>query len=147
MVALTIPPAIHPIPDASKHLPGEPHQLKNGIYTNGKAAPDVKTLQVIDQEHHKALPPKNSSDAFFGPKHASGGSYEMLNQPLGASRPLKIIYLGGGASGESFYCKELQEPCSALRFCRPQFRIQGEEAPQRCHTGGVREERWAYRYL
>lgn len=99
MVALTIPPAVHPIPDASKHLPGEPHQLSNGIYTNGKAAPEIKDIHTNGNGYHKEQPTKNSSDAFFGPKHDTGGKYEMLNQPLGASRPLKVIYLGGGASG------------------------------------------------
>lgn len=100
---LAVPPAIQPIPDATKHLPGEPHQCKNGVYTNGKAGPDLEKIHTNGHINglEDGFPTRNSSDIVFGPRKSAGGVYEMLNQPLGATRPLKIIYLGGGASGKS----------------------------------------------
>jgi hypothetical protein len=84
-------------PDATRHFPAEPHEL-HGVYTNGHLPLKENDIHVNGNGHSIALP-ISSSDTVFGPNDKGRGKYEMLNQPLGATRPLKIIYLGGGASG------------------------------------------------
>jgi hypothetical protein len=89
------------------HVPSTSNGVKSkGIYkaqANGVTKPEYYV-----NGYHKDIPtpsqrvqePRNSCDVVFGPKDKEDNSYRMLNQPLGQKRPLKVIYLGGGASGK-----------------------------------------------
>jgi hypothetical protein len=86
------------------HVPSTSNGVKsNGIHkslTNGVSKPEYYV-----NGYHKDIPtpsqrvqePRNSCDVVFGPKDKEDSSYRMLNQPLGQKRPLKVVYLGGGA--------------------------------------------------
>ena len=114
MVTATLPPPSDGQRDALKTFPGKKHD-QNG--TNGQHVEHLR--QSFDHASNKhtdgssdpnghnghlyenLCPPQSSADAIFGPRDTSAKAYRMLNQPLGQRRRLKIIYLGGGASGQS----------------------------------------------
>lgn len=114
MVTAALPVAQAPLVDGTKTFPGEalPSHVPttngvkaNGIHkshTNGAAKPEnyVNGYHTdIPTPSQRVQEPPNSSDVVFGRKDKAG-PYKMLNQPLGQKRPLKVIYLGGGASGK-----------------------------------------------
>jgi hypothetical protein len=84
--------------DATKRFPGEPHVLSNGKYANGHV--NGFHDKINGAGSHSEQPRINSCDAVFGPRNPANPKYEMLPQALGTRRPLKVIYLGGGASGQ-----------------------------------------------
>lgn len=116
MVTATLSVAQAPLVDGTKSFPGEalPSHLPttpNGVKTNGIHKPQINgnaKPEAYVNGYHSDIPapaqrvqePANSCDVVFGPKDKEG-TYKMLNQPLGQKRPLKVIYLGGGASGQS----------------------------------------------
>lgn len=121
MVTAAYPVSQAPLIDGTKTFPGEAlpshnpatNGIKaNGVKTNGIHTP-VKPVvngaakpETYVNGYHTDIPtpaqrvqePPNSCDVTFGPQDKEG-IYKMLNQPLGQKRPLKVIYLGGGASG------------------------------------------------
>lgn len=114
-----LPVAQAPLVDGTKTFPGEtlPAHLPttNGVKINGTHTASKAQVNGLAKPenfvngYHTDIPtpaqrvqePPNSCDTTFGPRDKEG-SYKMLNQPLGQKRPLKVIYLGGGASGEHF---------------------------------------------
>lgn len=115
MVAAALPVAQVPLVDGTKTFPGQalPSHVPttNGVKTNGIHKPHLNgnsKPETYVNGYHTDIPvpsqrvqePANSCDVVFGPKDKEG-VYKMLNQPLGQKRPLKVIYLGGGASGRS----------------------------------------------
>ncbi|GAA6022327.1 hypothetical protein JCM10207_003286 [Rhodosporidiobolus poonsookiae] len=79
-----------------------PHALydTNGHAADVGTAPELRTMDNLDAHigsiacRPADLP--SARDAFTA--KSSYGQYEMLNQPLGTTRHLKVVYLGGGAS-------------------------------------------------
>lgn len=115
MVTATLPPPSDGQRDALKTFPGKKHD-QNGTNCNGQYVEQVRqSFDGVSNKHANGsngrtghnghlgepiCPPQSSADAIFGPRDTSAKAYRMLNQPLGQRRRLKIIYLGGGASGQ-----------------------------------------------
>jgi hypothetical protein len=125
MVSAALPVASSPINGSDKVYPGNaPPSLQpavnvaktNGVHHIEKIKNHVNGVNGLTNPesyvngYHSDIPkpaqrvvePENSSEAVFGRKDKTA-PYAMLNQPLGQKRPLKVIYLGGGASGELDY--------------------------------------------
>lgn len=127
--------AVLPVPQATllngskgasnEALPSHVPSTSNGVKSNGIHKPltnGVSKPEYYVNGYHKDIPtpsqrvqePRNSCDVVFGPKDKEDNSYRMLNQPLGQKRPLKVVYLGGGASGKLHhrFCRAINGPCS-----------------------------------
>ncbi|KAM0750614.1 cyclohexanone monooxygenase [Meredithblackwellia eburnea MCA 4105] len=90
-------------------LNGHSNGVSNGhsstVNTNGAASsPEVLAGHSLDElvgspaSWLERPPAANTADSVFGAAPQTAG-YEMLNQALGTRRKLRVIYLGGGASG------------------------------------------------
>ncbi|KAM0748446.1 cyclohexanone monooxygenase [Meredithblackwellia eburnea MCA 4105] len=98
-----------------------PLPMSNGS-SNGNGhstSPEIEAAFVLDEViGHKGswleIPPAfNSSDSTFGA--TASATYQMLNQALGTRRPLRIIYVGGGASAINMSYK-IQKHLSDVTF-------------------------------